>query len=178
MAAKDGRIDPIAQGVSFQRAETYSSDYRVSALWESLQDVEATFDINHVPSHEALEAHQDLADKWILRGNHFADRVSAEANLARPDGFWTLYNKACLETETEQDAQKTLIRFHRWMAQTTTRSSQPAPTREPIVLEVRGDTPLIPLGEQRPSDRKGSRSLRSVVHEPSGTVVVQNLEWL
>ena len=35
-------------------------------VWEALQDLDVTFDINHLPSHEDLAAHSDAVDKWLI----------------------------------------------------------------------------------------------------------------
>ena len=111
-------------------------------LWESLQDINVSFDLNHVPSHEDLSAHKDLADRWILRGNPFADNAAAEANLERSVSFWQMYDEVCEQTAAAQRAQHTVVRYHCWMARTATRSAQPAPLREPQTFQVHGNHPF------------------------------------
>ena len=111
-------------------------------VWEAMQDLQVQFDINHLPSHEDLEAHTDLADKWLLRGNHYADRVAGNANSDRQDTFWDRYHRFADEVAFQASVQKTVIDFHKWMAHTATRASHPTNHREGIGFQVRGNTPF------------------------------------
>ena len=111
-------------------------------IWESLQMLEADFEINHVPSHEDLEAHTDPVDKWVLAHNHAADRAAAEANLDRPDLFWESYSALCDEVHRQVDVQDTVVRYHLWLARTAIRSQQPAVLGTPGPIRVVGSVPL------------------------------------
>ena len=88
-----------------------------------------------------------------MRGNHYADRVAGEANANRPDSFWESYRLLTEEVASQVSIQKTVIAFHGWMANTATRSSQPANRREGASFQVRENTPFHWPAQQQGSDK-------------------------
>ena len=111
-------------------------------VWEAMYDLTVSFDINHLPSHEDLAAHSDAVDKWLLRGNHYADIVASAANQERPTAFWDLYDRACREVCFQEETQKVVVSYHQWMARLSTRSAQPAITGDPAGFRILGTRPF------------------------------------
>ena len=80
-------------------------------IWETLRELTVDFQICHVPSHEDLQAHTDLADRWVLAQNQYVDRLAMQANLARDDEFWQVYELAQEDYFQQEAIQQVVVDF-------------------------------------------------------------------
>ena len=101
-----------------------------SRVWRAIQDLEAGFQINHVPSHQNLDDYEDPAEAWVLTMNAEVDRQAGHSCFHRPAEFWELWQCYKDQVREESQLQHKVVAFHVKVAERVTRQ-QPQPVFQP-----------------------------------------------
>ena len=81
-------------------------------LWQMLQLVKGRVTVRKVPAHDDPDQALDVVHEWAVRQNDAADASAKRANLARPAGFWEVWNAVRIQHNSETLRADRIMALH------------------------------------------------------------------
>ena len=133
------RVRHLQQASQPPRAMAANGDLWME-IWEIINDLGTSFLINHIPAHEDIDSHADLAHSWLLEQNASVDAMAGAANFARTDTFWESWHALKEQMRQLRTDFETVVAFHTQVAARSIKVDVPALPSTPFA--IRGNQPL------------------------------------
>ena len=111
-------------------------------IWQLIQLLGDRIQVRKVPAHEDPDMAQDVVHEWAVLQNVAADGAAKQANLNRPQSFWSTWNAVRVSYNQQLDVARKVVALHAAVGTRAIRSkpdradARRQPAQEPAVTSL------------------------------------------